>query len=190
MLPSPINSDDDDDPDYVHPCPCTKEEELELEENERWRLELREEDRRLYGLEGEEPAVYLKKPLFKSCAKFFDKALWIQLAEGWHVERYTGFHSEQAIDDCYNAYARYLLRGFKAHPNWNASDEAVSKTTAREAWAAKCYKIWGFYEECADCWEPREVPIEGGMHGMTLRSGKRCRLAMPTYPGIEEHAWE
>jgi hypothetical protein len=144
--------------------------------------------RHLYGREGEEPAGFLDKDLFESCSKFFDRRLWIQLAEGWSVERYPGFHSEHGIFDCYCAYARYLLRGFKDHPNWTAQDEAVSVTYEREAHAAKAYMIWGSYEYFPNCRDWRQVPIEGYMKGMKLRNGKLTQPGMPVYPRIEEHS--
>ena len=149
--------------------------------------EERAERRLSYGCPDKEPACYIDEDLFDSCAKFFDKSLWIQLEEGWSAERYEGFHSEEGIILCYNAYARYLLRGFRDDPRWDEDDEAVCEPTEREARVARCYKIWGFEEVCDDCWEERYWPIEGHMNGMKLRSGKRTQLGMPIYPRIEEH---
>ena len=153
--------------------------------------EERAERRLSYGCHDTEPACYIDKDLFGSCAKYFGppgKPLWVQLEEGWHVERYDGVHlSEGGILLCYNAYARYLLRGFKDDPRWDKYDEAVCETPESEARVARCYKIWGFQEGCENIWQGRYSPIEGHMKGMKLRSGKHAQLAMPIYPRIEEH---
>ena len=106
-------------------------------------------------------------------------------------ERYQGFFSEEGLRDCHNAYARFLLRGFKGVPGWDADDERVSETPEDEAESAHAYAIWGIDDTDPNdfAWEPREAPIEGRA-GIALRSGKRTRPhahSTPSYPEIRKH---
>ena len=161
-----------------------------LREKREWARILAEK-RAHYGERDYEPAGYLDDDLYASCCKFFDYNFWRQLQEGWSPERYQGFFSEQGLRDCHNAYARFLLRGFKGVPGWDADDERVSETPEDEAESAHAYVIWGIDDTDPNdfAWEPREAPIEGRA-GMALRSGKRTRPhahSTPYYPEIRKH---
>ena len=182
------SDDDGDDAEWRREL-AMNEAEFKREEQERKRdlAEMRAH----YGERDHEPAGYLDEDLYASCCKFFDHNFWRQLQEGWSPERYQGFFSEEGLRDCHNAYARFLLRGFKGVPGWDADDERVSKTPEDEAESAHAYQIWGIDETDDDdlFWEPREAPIEGRA-GMALRSGKRTRPhahSTPSYPEIRKH---
>lgn len=182
------SDDDGDDAEWRREF-ATAEAEFKRDQQE-WARILAEK-RAHYGERDHEPAGYLDDDLYVSCCKFFDHSFWRQLQEGWSPERCRGFFSEEGLRDCHNAYARFLLRGFKGFPGWTADDERVSKTPEDEAESAHAYKIWGIDETDDEplFWEPREAPIEGRA-GMALRSGKRTRPhahSTPCYPEIRKH---
>ncbi len=141
-----------------------------------------------------DPVGYMgSHELAKECKKFFTKYHWYYLSQ-MTMERYRGFTCEEGMRLCMDSYARYLLRGFAAHPRWTEHTAQMAAKVPEEERVAKAYFIYGYKEQTDE--DEDEFPVEGAdpvegymVPQSVLRNGKRRSngMMMPVYPGIETH---
>ena len=149
------------------------------------------------------PAWSMSDEMFDSCIKFFDKNHWWHLH--WAIQYIRGgcdasdgvdIRCEYIQQWCVESYQAFLLRGFRGHARWTATEEQLSAKQPEKEAEARKYRLYGQPEAEADMMDTSggvlgPDPIEGTLFKTSgLRSGKRrgIQLLSPFYEGIEKHA--